>query len=90
MNNNNQNLNFSEMQNNAKFYGVPIIRTKSHEILENFVKENKPLHILEIGMAIGYSGITMLSACDADLITIEHNKDYIKQAKKNFKSFGFF
>ena len=84
-----KNLNFEDMQENAKSYGVPIIRTKSHEILEEFARENNPLHILEIGMAIGYSGITMLSVCDGDLVTIEHNKEYIKQAKKNFKSYGF-
>lgn len=74
---------------NAKSYGIPIIRTKSHNILENFTKENQPKHILEIGTAVGFSGITMLSVCGADLVTIEHNKDYIKQAKQNFKSFGF-
>ena len=30
----------------------------------------------------------MLEASTADLVTIEHNKDYIKQAKKNFKLHG--
>lgn len=73
----------------AKAYGVPIIRTESHKILENFTKEKQPLHILEIGTAVGFSGITMLSVCDGDLVTIEHNAEYIKQAKKNFKSFGY-
>jgi predicted O-methyltransferase YrrM len=81
-------MELNSIQNNAKSYGVPIIRTESHKILEQFTKEKQPLHILEIGMAVGFSGITMLSACDGDLITIEHNKDYIKQAKSNFKSFG--
>lgn len=74
---------------NAKSYGVPIIRTESHKILENFAKEKNPKHILEIGTAVGYSGISILSVCGADLVTIEHNKDYIKQAIRNFKSFGF-
>lgn len=72
----------------AKTYGVPIIRTKSHEILQGFVKYANPMHILEIGMAVGYSGIAMLEVSSADLVTIEHNADFIKQAKKNFISHG--
>ena len=70
----------------AKIYGVPIIRTESHKILENLVKESNPKHILEIGTAVGYSGILMLKESTADLVTIEHNKTLISQAKKNFKS----
>ena len=81
-------MELKQLKQNAKTYGVPIIRTESHKILENKVAESKPVHILEIGMAIGYSGITMLEASNADLVTIEHNKDYIKQAKKNFKMHG--
>jgi predicted O-methyltransferase YrrM len=81
-------MELKQLKQNAKTYGVPIIRTESHKILENKVAESNPKHILEIGMAIGYSGITMLEASTADLVTIEHNKDYIKQAKKNFKSHG--
>ena len=68
----------------AKVYGVPIIRTESHKILENLVKDSNPKHILEIGTAVGFSGILMLSECDANLTTIEHNKTFVKQAKKNF------
>ena len=75
-------MELNSIQNKAKTYGVPIIRTKSHKILEKITTEKQPLHILEIGMAVGFSGITMLSACEGDLVTIEHNKDFIKQAKK--------
>lgn len=77
-----------QIKKDAKTYGVPIIRTKSHEILMEQVKKAKPKHILEIGTAVGFSGISMLEVSDADLITIEHNKDYIKQAKQNFKQAG--
>ena len=82
-------MELNSIKKNANSYGVPIIRTESHKILEDFTKKYKPKHILEIGTAIGFSGITMLSVCDGDLITIEHNAEYIKQAKKNFKAFGF-
>lgn len=70
----------------AKAYGVPVVRTESHKLLKKIVKEHQPKHILEIGTAVGYSGISILEECDGDLVTIEHNKDYIKQAKRNFKS----
>jgi len=76
-----------QIKQNAKLYGVPIIRTKSHEILKKAVSKNLPKHILEIGTAVGFSGIAMLESCEADLVTIEHNDEYIKQAKQNFKSF---
>jgi len=82
-------MELNSIEEKAKYYGVPIIRTESHKILEKFTIEKQPKHILEIGMAVGFSGITMLSACKGDLVTIEHNQEYIKQARKNFKSFGF-
>ena len=78
-----------QIEKNAKIYGVPIIRTKSHEILKEYVKRANPKHILEIGMAVGYSAIAMMEESVADVVTIEHNQEYIKQAKKNFKTFGF-
>ena len=79
-------MEINQIYTNAKTYGVPVIRTESHKILEDLVESVKPKHILEIGTAVGYSGITMLEKSAADLITIEHNKDSILQAKKNFKS----
>ena len=78
-----------KIKTNAKTYGVPIIRTQSHLLLKDFVKKYQPKHILEIGTAVGFSGIAMLEECMGDLVTIEHNQDYIKQARNNFKSFGF-
>ena len=66
-------MEISKIKSNAKDYGIPIIRTDSHEFLEKIVKKEKPKRILEIGTAVGYSGITMLKACDdSHLTTIEH------------------
>lgn len=75
-----------EINKRARAYGVPIVKDKTHEILEQIVKEENPKHILEIGTAVGYSGITMLEASDADLVTIEHDKKLAKLAKANFKN----
>ena len=79
-------MEISQIYSNAKTYGVPVIRSESHKILEEEVKKTNPFHILEIGTAVGYSGILMLKNSTADLTTIEHNKDYIKQANINFKA----
>lgn len=78
-------MNYQDIINYAEKYAVPIMRTETSKLIANFVEENNPQNILEIGTAIGYSGIIMLENSNAKLITIEHNKEYIKQAKKNFK-----
>ena len=79
-------MEVKQIYKKAKTYGVPIIRNESHKILENLVSKVQPKHILEIGTAVGYSGTLMLQNSTADLITIEHNKDYKNQAVKNFKA----
>lgn len=77
-------MEIEKIYKKAKVYGIPVIKTESHKLLSALVEKYKPKHILEIGTAVGYSGITILSATDGDLVTIEHNKNFIKQAKKNF------
>jgi predicted O-methyltransferase YrrM len=78
-------MEISKIYKNAKDYGIPVIRTESHNFLQKITKKYNPKHILEIGTAVGYSGILMLESCDGDLTTIEHNRELIKEAKKNFR-----
>lgn len=68
---------------------VPIVRDKTIEKITQILKEKHVKSILEIGTAVGYSGIIMLSTCKANLTTIEKNCDRIKEAKANFEIFGF-
>ena len=82
-------MEIEKIYKSAKVYGIPVIKTESHKLLSALVKKYKPKHVLEIGTAVGYSGITILSTTDGDLVTIEHNKDFIKQAKKNFADYNF-
>lgn len=77
---------YEEIRAYAEKYAVPIMREETSKLIARFAKQKNPEFILEIGTAIGYSGTVMLKNCKAKLITIEHNKDYIKQAKKNFKA----
>ena len=69
--------------------GVPIIRDSSHELLIELVQKYRPKHILEIGTAVGYSGITMLENSDADLLTVELMKESADEAVVNFKNAGY-
>ncbi|MBO5345131.1 MAG: class I SAM-dependent methyltransferase, partial [Clostridia bacterium] len=79
-------MELKNIKDNAKKYSIPIIRTESHKYLVDMIKKYQPKNILEIGTAVGYSGILMLENCDAFLTTIEHNKHFIKQANRNFKT----
>ena len=78
-------MKYNNIKTYAEKYAVPIMRNNTAELISNFVNQNNPSHILEIGTAIGYSGIIMLENSKADLTTIEHNSNYIKIAKANFK-----
>lgn len=70
-------------------FGVPVLRDASHKKLEELVKKYNPKEILEIGTAIGYSGITMLENCDGNLTTIELMEGSHARAKENFVNAGF-
>ena len=77
------------IRENANRRGVPIIREESHNKLIEIVKKINPKTILEIGTAVGYSGMLMLEACpNANLITIELQEDKVIEAKNNFKEAG--
>ena len=41
-------MEFNQIRNNAETYGIPIIRTESHTLLEEIVRTTNPKHILEI------------------------------------------
>ncbi len=70
-------------------FGVPVLRDASHKMLEELVKKYNPTEILEIGTAIGYSGITMLKNSNANLTTIELMEGSFLKAKENFEAEGF-
>lgn len=77
-----------QLRGYAEVRGVPILREASHKKLASLVEKYKPKHILEIGTAIGYSGITMLENCDGNLVTIELMQKSSELAKQNFVNAG--
>lgn len=79
---------FEEIENYAKENFIPIIRPKSREILMAEVKTLSPSKILEIGSAIGYSGLCMLFASSASLVTIEKDEERATMARQNFERYN--
>ncbi len=77
-----------ELEEYAKQNHVPIIRPKTLQLLLNTISKVNPQSILEIGTAIGYSGINMLNNSNAHLTTIELDVNSYKLAKENFKKYN--
>ncbi len=69
---------------------VPIITPEIAQFLKFFINLKKPKRILELGTAIGFSGITMLNSYSdiEKLVTIEIRDEMAKKAMENFKEAG--
>ncbi len=78
----------SEIEQFARERYIPVMLDDTKELLYNTVKQRQPKRILEIGAAIGYSGIIMLSACNATLNTVEMDENNANMARENFALFG--
>lgn len=77
------------MEKYAKEKNVPIIEKESIKFIMKFIKLNNIKTILEIGTAIGYSGILMTSSApDVQLTTIERDEKRYMEAIKNVKKCG--
>lgn len=81
-------MTLEEIANRAREGYIPIIRDNTAQALIKVCKEKNPKRILEIGTAIGYSGLLMLQNCQAFLYTIEKDEQRLAEAEKNFKLFG--
>ncbi|MBQ3066499.1 MAG: methyltransferase, partial [Clostridia bacterium] len=68
---------------------IPVMLDDTKQLLFNTVKALQPKRILEVGTAIGYSGIVMLTASpSAHLNTIEMLETSAQMARKNFADAG--
>ena len=69
---------------------VPIIRKEMQSFLKLLLAMQKPMRILEVGTAVGFSAILMAQYAPADckIVTIENYEKRIPVAKKNFKRAG--
>ena len=86
-------MNIEELEkikNEAQEEHIPIIMDDTLEVIEKYIKENKPKKMLEIGTAVGYSAICFTEFLSEDGIidTIEREHIRVEEAKENIKKMG--
>lgn len=85
-------INFNEkiesMRSFARENGVPIIKDEGLVFLKNIIGLKRPMNILEIGTAIGYSALMMNSVCNSNIYTIERDEKMYNEATKNINELG--
>lgn len=66
---------------------IPIIMDDTLEVVDKLLTEKKPIRILEIGTAVGYSAICFSEYLQegGKIDTIEREEDRVAQAKENIK-----
>ena len=85
-----EKIQANEKLNNILKYSrenfIPTMLTNTGKLLYQYIKKHQPKNILEIGTAIGYSGIVMLIASEnkSQLLTIEKDESRVIMAKNNF------
>ena len=79
-----------EIEKEALDTYVPIIRKEMQSFLRLLLAMQKPVRILEVGTAVGFSAILMAEygPKDCKIITIENYDKRIPIAKENFKRAG--
>ena len=74
----------------ARNTDVPIIRPQMMSLMKVLLKLKKPMRVLEVGTAIGFSALLMAEYAPegCHITTIEKYEKRIPLAKENFKKFG--
>lgn len=81
--------NLSKKRTDALERGVPVCDDETLQFLLLTLKMVRPKRILEIGTAVGLSGVAMLQALEnAKLTTIELEEERYVEAKRNFAFFN--
>ncbi|MCM8710467.1 O-methyltransferase [Clostridium sp. SYSU_GA19001] len=80
-----------ELEVYAKENSVPIIQKEVGKFLELMINIKKPMKILELGTAIGYSAILMSisSPVKSHIVTIERDENMVNTALENINKYGF-
>lgn len=80
----------NEIELNARKTNVPIIRTEMQSFLKLLLSIKKPLRILEVGTAIGFSALLMSEYAPKECMvtTIEKYEKRIPIAQGNFEKAG--
>ena len=78
-----------EIERDAMGAQIPVIRKSTQELLKFLLALLKPMNILEVGTAIGFSALLMseYGLTDCHITTIEKYEKRIPVAKENFRRF---
>lgn len=81
---------FNEIKKKALENHIPIIMDDTLKVVSKILKEIKPMRILEIGTAVGYSAICFSEYLEESGIidTIERDEERVKEAKMNIHQLG--
>ena len=79
-----------EIEQKAKETYVPIIRKEMQSFLKLLLAMQKPMRILEVGTAVGFSAVLMAeyNPVKCEIVTIENYDKRIPIARENFKRAG--
>lgn len=82
-----ENTALEQIEQEARRNFVPIVKPETKELLRMLVLMKKPMKILEVGTAVGFSSLYMneYQPEGGTIVTIERNDKRIEKAKENFK-----
>ena len=77
-----------QIEKEARADSVPIIRREMQSFLRTLLMLKKPVHILEVGTAVGFSALLMSEYAPEEcrITTIENYEKRIPIARENFKA----
>ncbi|SDB19548.1 O-methyltransferase [Eubacterium oxidoreducens] len=78
-----------ELEQKAMDDDVPIIRKNTQSLIKTLLMLKKPVRILEVGTAVGFSALLMKESCNSikEIVTIENYAPRIQEAKRNFEKY---
>lgn len=80
----------SKLRDEAEEKRVPIILKETETFLKTLLLMKKPMKILEIGAAVGYSSSFFAQVCpEAKIVTIEKDENIYNTAKANIEKLNF-
>ncbi len=80
-----------ELEIYAEENSIPVVQPETAKLLEVLACIKRPVRILEVGCAIGYSAILMAQYLDeaGSVTTIEWDADMAEKARENIKRAGY-
>lgn len=78
-----------QIYRSAKSRDIPVIRESMADFLKTLLAVKKPMSILEIGAAVGFSALYMRYFTDdgCRIVTVENYPPRIQEARDNFKQY---